>query len=78
MTRAIFTWFAGVGLLACTQTTRLHMEEVEDNGGAAGEGQTADADANTGGSSADVTTAGEVDEATNDDAGVGGSVSDGH
>lgn len=73
MTRAIFTWFAGVGLLACTQTTRLHMEEVE-NGGAAGESQTAD----TAEASTDEATAGDVDAAAKEESGVGGSVSDGH
>jgi len=77
MTRAIFTWFFGVGLLACTQTTRLHMEEVEDNGGAAGESQTADADADTADASTGAATTGDVDAAT-DEGGVGGSVSDGH
>ena len=75
MTRAICTWFAGVGLLACTQTTRLHMEEVE-NGGAAGESQTADTD--TADASTDAATAGDVDAAANEEGGVGGSVSDGH
>lgn len=75
MTRAMFTWIAGVGLLACTQTTRLHMEEVEDNGGAAGEAQTADGDAESGGSSADAATADDNDAATAQ-GGVGGGVGD--
>lgn len=73
MTRAIFTWIAGVGMLACTQTTRLHMEEVEDNGGAAGEAQTADGDADSGGSSVDADTTGD-DDATTAQGGAGGSV----
>jgi len=73
MTRAIFTWFAGVGMLACTQTTRLHMEEVEDNGGAAGEAQTADGDADTGSTSAEADAA-SGDDATTAQGGAGGGV----
>ncbi|HEY6725036.1 MAG TPA: hypothetical protein VI197_13460 [Polyangiaceae bacterium] len=40
MTRTIVTWIASAGLLGCTYTTKIHMEEVENNGGAAGEAAT--------------------------------------
>lgn len=54
MTRTLFTWTIGASLLACSSTTRIHMEAVE-NGGAAGEAGTTADDANTGGSRADAT-----------------------
>lgn len=55
MTRTICTWVVGAALFSCSSTTRIHMEEVEVNGGAAGEAPTSTSTedaANAGGSSA--------------------------
>jgi hypothetical protein len=52
MTRAIFTWTLGAWFCACSSTTKLHIEEIELNGGAAGETSTPDDETNTGGSAA--------------------------
>ena len=52
MIRTIVTWIVGAGLLGCTYTTKIHMEEVENNGGAAGEASTTEESTDTGDSTA--------------------------
>ena len=71
MTRTIVTWVVGAALLACSSTTRIHMEEVEVNGGAAGEA------ADTGGSSGDASSAAQATGTSAGHGGAGGSSSNG-